>query len=85
MKIHLETIKLKTLDSLLNEGPVFDPLAEAIRQLQTDLELLCSLNGFMEFCSGLGLDISRLEDALYDRAELMGERGLSLPCCFGGI
>lgn len=81
MRIHLEKIRFRPIASLLDEGPAFDPLAEAIRQLQAAIEHACSLNAFIGFCAGLGLDINQLEAALADRAELMARRGLSRPFC----
>lgn len=81
MRTHLEKISFQPMASLLDDGPAFDPLAEAIRQLQAAIEQVCSLNAFIGFCSGLGLDLSQLEAALADRAELMAQRGLSRPFC----
>jgi len=70
----VESIKQIRLQDLLDGGRAFDSLAEAICGLKMASDKACTLGEFMDFGRSLGLDLSGLEGALLDSAELMSDQ-----------
>lgn len=71
-----EKLKMLSLLELINSGPLYDSLSEAICELESLLESGCPLADYMDFCSSRGLSLERLSEALLDRAENLADAGL---------